>query len=201
MARRSDHSREELKDLILETSWKIVGSQGFEGLTARRVATEIGYAPGTIYNLFKSMNDLYLQINGRTLDLLYETLAAPVCNDPKKEPSTNMVKMASQYMNFAKEYRPYWLMLFSHQMPEGRKSQKWYEEKIDRLFTPLENLLEPFFTPRQGKKRKMAARILWSSVHGLCFLQETGKIALVDGQSSAEDMAKYLIDTFIAGLD
>ena len=38
MARRSDHTREELKNLILEESWKIIEKQGFEGLTARCIA-------------------------------------------------------------------------------------------------------------------------------------------------------------------
>ncbi len=71
MARRKDHSREELKDLILQAAWKIVGAEGYEGLTARRVAAEIGYAPGTIYNLFASMDDLCQQLCGRTLDDLY----------------------------------------------------------------------------------------------------------------------------------
>jgi len=200
MARRSDHTREELKDLILATSWKIAGNDGFEGLTARRIAAEIGYAPGTIYNLFESMDDLYLQINARTLDRLYAILCGAACNDPAKSPAKNMKKMAGLYMEFAQGNRPYWLMLFNHRLPDGRKVQPWYQEKIDRLFDPLENLLKPLFGAKQDKKRKMAARVLWSSVHGLCFLQETGKIALVGDKAPAEAMASYLIDTFLAGV-
>lgn len=201
MARRSDHTREELKQLILDKAWKIAGKKGFEGLTARAIAAEAGYAPGTIYNLFKSMDDLILQINARTLDLLYETLSNPACNDPKKSPSGNMKAMAASYMAFARDYRPYWLMLFHFRLPEGRKVQKWYQGKIDALFEPLEKLLTPLFTERQKNKRKMAARVLWSSVHGLCFLQETGKVSIVSGDDGqAGDMAAYLIDTFLAGL-
>ena len=75
MARRNDHTREELKDLIIEESWRIIEKHGFEGLTARRIAKNIGYAPGTIYNMFISMDDLYLQLNAKTLDLLLATLS------------------------------------------------------------------------------------------------------------------------------
>lgn len=67
MARRSDHTRDELRTLILEAAWSIIGQENAEGLTARRVASEIGYAPGTVYNLFESMDDLILNINLRTL--------------------------------------------------------------------------------------------------------------------------------------
>lgn len=200
MARRSDHTRDQLEDMILKTSWEIVGKNGFEGLSARRVASDIGYAPGTIYNVFESMDSLCLRINGQTLDRLYDVLNEPACNDPRKTPVGNMKKMAELYMAFAHEYRPYWLMLFSHRMLEGRKLEDWYQEKIDKLFDPLENLLRPLFSTRQERKRKMTARVLWSSVHGLCFLQETGKIHLVDGKAPV-DMASYLIDTFIAGIE
>ena len=201
MARRSDHSREELKDMILKTSWRIIGAEGSDALSARRIAGEIGYTPGTIYNLFASMDDLYLQLNTRTLDALYDVLTSPACNDPAKKPVTNMKKMASLYMAFARDNRPYWLMLFSHRSAEGGKEPAWYREKIDRLFTPLEHILDPLFKQQQGRKRKMAARVLWSSVHGLCFLQQTGRISLVGGKAGTDDLAGYLIETFVAGIE
>ena len=201
MARRSDHTREELKALIIEESWKIIKKHGFEGLTARRIAKNIGYAPGTIYNLFSSMDDLYLQLNARTLDLLLAALSDSKCHDPKKSPIANMKAMAGHYMEFAREHRPYWLMLFNLKVTEDRADLDWYHEKVNRLFTPLEGLLEPYFTPEQGRKRKIAARVLWASVHGLCFLQETGKMSIVSNQNTAPDMADYLIDTFVAGIE
>ncbi len=201
MARRSDHTREELKALIIKESWRIIEKYGFEGLTARRIAKNIGYAPGTIYNMFSSMDDLYLQLNAKTLDLLLATLSDQKCNDPEKSPIKNMKAMAQHYMEFAKEHRPYWLMLFNLKVTENRTDASWYHEKVDQLFTPLENLLEPYFISKQNKTRKVAARVLWASVHGLCFLQETGKISIVSDKNTAPDMAGYLIDTFIAGIE
>ncbi len=201
MARRSDHTRDELKILVLDKAWQLIDSKGFEGLTARAIASEIGYAPGTIYNLFDSMDDLYLQINARTLDILYDTLSAPVCNNPGKPSQDNMKAMALAYMDFARDYHPYWLMLFNFRLPEDRKVQAWYQEKIDRLFEPLETLLQPMFPEAHERKMKMAARVLWSSVHGLCFLQETGKVSIVSQNDASSDIASnFLIETFLAGL-
>ena len=200
MARRSDHTRVELQEMILSAAWRIIGAEGFEAVTARRIAAEINYAPGTIYNIFPSMDALYLQVNARTLDLLKDVLNSPQCHDPRRSPAINLKNMAALYMGFARDYRLYWLMLFSHRLPEGRKELAWYQAKIDQLFTPLESLLTPLFSNRQEKKRKMAGRVLWASVHGLCFLQETDKIPLVAGRAAADDMSSYLIDIFIAGL-
>lgn len=200
MARRSDHTRDELKKIILEESWNIIEKQGVAGLTARRIAKNIGYAPGTIYNVFGSMDDLYLNVNSLTLDKLYGLLASPECQSEQKTPVQNMKKMAQLYREFAKENRQHWLMLFTYTLPKNKKPSAWYEEKVARLFEPLENLLEGFYTSQQARKRKMAARVLWASVHGICFLEETGKIPLVSNQENPPDMSGYLIDNFILGV-
>lgn len=201
MARRKDHSRDELKDLVLEKAWNIVGQAGFEGVTARAIAKAIGYAPGTIYNLFDSMDDLYLQVNARTLDRLYEALNASVSGGSDQTPAENMKVMAQAYMTFAHDYRSHWMMLFHYRMPDGAKPGPWYEEKIERLFAPLESLMEPLFPQGQDRRRKVAARVLWASVHGLCFLQETGKLSVVDDRSAGAAPVQFLIDTFLAGLE
>jgi hypothetical protein len=146
------------------------------------------------------MEALYLELNGRTLDLLHGVLSSPACHDTKKTPVQNMKKMAALYRGFAHDMRPHWLMLFNQELPEGRKLEPWYQEKIDRLFVSLERLLGPFFTARQERKMKMAARILWASTHGLCFLEETGKMPRLEGESAFAEMSGYLIDSFVAGM-
>lgn len=201
MARRSDHNREELKRMILDSAWRIVTGKGFEGLTARAVAKDIGYAPGTIYNLFDSMDDLYLSVNALTLDKLYKVLSDPSICSSEKTVLENMKAMAGLYMTFAHENRAHWLMLFTHHLPEGQKIPQWYQEKIDLLFQPLEELLKPYYDDDEDKKRKIAARALWASIHGVCFLEQTGKLPVMDDKDmQARAMVDYLIESFFRGL-
>jgi AcrR family transcriptional regulator len=61
MARRSDHSRDELYNLAMTAARDIVRREGMAALTARGLATAIGYSPGTLYNLFDSLDELALQ--------------------------------------------------------------------------------------------------------------------------------------------
>ncbi len=201
MARRSDHSRDELRALILDTSWNIVSNRGHEALSARHVAKEIGYTPGTIYNIFQSMDDLCVHLNARTLDMLYDALDAPQCNDPNKSPIQNIKKMAEIYLFFAQSYGAHWKLLFTLDTSDWQGDVQWYGEKIEKLFQPLESLLKKFLPNSREMECKDAARILWASVHGLCFLQETGKISVVAEERSASQMSDYLIETFVAGLD
>ena len=200
MARRSDHSREELKALVLSVAWSLIEEEGVGSVTARRVAKEVGYAPGTIYNLFESMDDLYLQINAQTLDLLAEVLNAPVCHDAKKTPVENIKEMAVHYSEFSKSHRAHWLMLFTHTLSDGDSAPSWYRDKVEELFNPLELLLSPFYNENQKVEHKLAVRGLWASVHGVCFLAETGRDSIVLNQEKISDVMTYLIDTFMAGV-
>ena len=57
MGRRSAHSRDEIRDMAISAASKIVEKQGFQSLTARKVASEIGYTVGTLYHVFRNFDD------------------------------------------------------------------------------------------------------------------------------------------------
>src|SRR6478736_441854 len=101
MARRSDHAPEELKRLALEAAEAIALEEGLRGLTVRRVAERIGYAPGTIYNLFANLDDLIVQLNGMTLDALAVELGAAAGGSPATRPQ----RLVEAYFDFV-ESRP-----------------------------------------------------------------------------------------------
>ena len=67
MARRSDHSREELRAMALKAGREIIMEQGVKNLTTRAVAKRMGYSPGTLYMLFENADDLKFAINVGTL--------------------------------------------------------------------------------------------------------------------------------------
>jgi len=100
MARRSDHSREELHALILECARGIAEKKGLRGLTARRIAADIGYAPGTIYNLFANLDNLILQLRGNTLDAFYDFMSA---NAIDGDPEEILINIANNYITFVRE--------------------------------------------------------------------------------------------------
>ncbi len=43
MVRRSDHTKDELKQMAINAGYNIIKSQGFNKFSARKVASEIGY--------------------------------------------------------------------------------------------------------------------------------------------------------------
>ena len=68
MARRSDHTREELRELLVREGHALMAETGFARFSGREVAKRAGYTVGTIYNIFGSLDGLLLAINTRTFE-------------------------------------------------------------------------------------------------------------------------------------
>jgi hypothetical protein len=105
--------------------------------------------------------------------------------------------LAAGYIAFAGARPKLWGVLFEHHLPEPRQLPDWQDDKIKRLFGLLEQALEPLFPPNGEAERSHAARVLWSSLHGICSLESLGKLAVSE---SADKMADTLVTCFLAGL-
>src|SRR3990167_3233224 len=97
MGRRSIHTPEELRELIIQAATDIVERDGLAGLSAREIAKRIGYSPGTLYNVFENLDDLLLTIEARLLDTLAERLAK---TDPAGAPDERLRRLAGAYFAF-----------------------------------------------------------------------------------------------------
>ena len=76
MGRRSTHTPQQLRELILDAAQDIIQVQGLAGLSAREIARRIEYSPGTIYNMFENLDDVVLHVEARVLEALDKRLSA-----------------------------------------------------------------------------------------------------------------------------
>lgn len=196
MARRGDHSREEIRSMALDAAGAIVAAEGYRGLSARKVAGAIGYTVGTLYLVFENLDDLVLQVNGRTLDALGDRLAA--CRGGALAPRDALLALAVAYIAYAEAQTPRWSMLFDYVAEKGNALPDWYQAKLSRVFGLAEAALKPLGDHRTELEIQQAARVLWAGVHGICTLKIRQRMELAGGQSS-EAMARMLIDNFLKG--
>ena len=196
MARRSDHSRDEIKEMALAAAERIVFDEGQAGLSARKVAAAIGYTVGTLYLVFENLDDLVLQVNGRTLDRLDDRMRE--VQREERDPERLLVALGHAYIRFADEQRHLWQMIFESRFPEGRGMPPWFGEKVGRMFALVEESLAPLAQQRSKKEIAQAARALWGGIHGICILAITGKLD-VAGVASAHGLAESLVTNYLQG--
>ena len=113
MGRRSDHSRAELEQLILQEGHRQMAEQGFARFSAREVAKRIGYSIGTLYNVFGSYDRLILAINTETFRLWTADLTARL-----SEAGADRIRaLVEGYFSFARQNRNLWMAIYDHRLP------------------------------------------------------------------------------------
>ena len=195
MARRSEHSQEEIKEMVLKAAETIVIDEGFAELKVRKVAMEIGYTVGSIYMVFDNMADLIMHVKGRTLDDITDQLKQ-VNNDDHAEQTIE--RLAKTYLTFASQNFNRWSMIFEHRLTEDEAVPDWYQQKVDHIFSLVELQFKQLETSHSEEQSKQAARALWSGVHGICTLSLTGKLDLL-GVNNIENTVELLVENFIKG--
>ncbi|MCB1505399.1 MAG: TetR/AcrR family transcriptional regulator [Hyphomicrobiaceae bacterium] len=197
MGRRSVHTPEELREHILNTATELISTSGLTGLSAREVARRIGYSAGTIYNVFKNLDDLILTIEERMLDELDASLnELPHDPDPRK----NLLQLAEAYLAFTHKNPLRWNLLFEHHLPQGMDVPAQYQAKLDGLLSRIENALQPIANTSDEAELKRRARVLWAGVHGITSLSTAGKLSSVTTETAAP-LVRDLVQTYIDGLN
>ncbi|MEO0642572.1 MAG: helix-turn-helix domain-containing protein, partial [Pseudomonadota bacterium] len=59
MGRRSDHTANELRQLLIECGHKLIAERGFAKFSGREAARRAGYTVGTLYNVFGSLDGYF----------------------------------------------------------------------------------------------------------------------------------------------
>ncbi len=195
MARRSEHSQKEIKEMVLKAAETIVIEEGFNKLKVRQIAMDIGYTVGSIYMVFDNLADLVMHIKGKTLDDMTEQLKL-VSEELSAE--QNIIKLAMTYQNFASQNFNRWNMIFEHSFSENEAIPEWYQQKVDFIFNLVELQFHRLSTQDNEEQTRLAARALWSGVHGICTLSLSGKMNLL-GINSIENTVILLVESFIKG--
>lgn len=196
MARRSDHSRDQIHEMALSATERIVGEQGYQGLSARKVAGAIGYTVGTLYLVFDNLDDLILQVNGRTLDRLHARMVQEQAK--QKQAKERLLQLGHSYIQFACEEPHTWQMIFEHRLTGEREIPEWFQLKVARMFALVETGLEPLAAQHSPGEIALAARALWSGVHGVCILAVSDKLDVV-GVESVQNLTDLLVGNFLKG--
>lgn len=196
MDRRSVHTPDELRELIIEATTAIVQQNGLEGLSAREIAKRVGYSPGTLYNVFENLDDLLLIIEARLLDELAGRLAG---TDTSGTPGDRLRRLVGAYFVFTQERPKLWNLLNEHRMPAGRDVPEWYQAKVEKLLMPLEEALAPLLVGSDPGSQKRHARTLWASVHGMTSLSTADKLSHVTAHAG-RSLVDGLVSTYLDGL-
>jgi len=194
MARRSEHSQEEIKTMILDAAEQVIIAQGVSALKARSVAKEIGYTVGSLYMVYANMADLILHVNARTLDAIILQLKQTSLNDAE----TVMKRLALVYMNYGVQNFNRWRLIFDDRLLADSVTPDWYQDKIDNVIIQFELGLATLKPELNALELKTTALAFFSGLQGVCAFSLKSNLDK-DDMKKVEATILLLISNFIRG--
>ena len=196
MGRRGHHTFEQLSKMILDSAGKLLATEGCQKVSTRKIADSIGYSVGTLYNIFQNLDDIYINLNGRTIDKMILLINKALLN--KK---TSPIKsIAYAYIKFSCEEFNSWSLLFEYRFADNIVLPKWYEDKIktlhDIVLQPLKNIL----AIDNEEILNQYISVLWSGIHGICVLTSNGKLKRTTGTFKPNTLIDNFIDNYLNGI-
>ncbi len=191
MPRPAKAPREDMVEMVLDAAERAAREGGLRAVAMRRIASEIGYVAGSIYNAVGDLDEVVLRLNARTLRRLREHIRDRVT--PGKDAAANAMGVADAYLEFVAADPLVWSLILEHSTP-GRALPDWYQEELARTTGLVDEVLKPLI-PEAAVRRDSVA-VLWAALHGLASLSSTGKLAVING-GNPRRMARLLIARFL----
>lgn len=199
MARRNDHSPEELTQMVLSETNRLLEEQPASELSLRKIAKLVGYAPSTLVNLFSSFNNLLLVANGVTLDEMFAA-ADQATADTSLSPEQSLQELAFAYLEFALSHPHRWQLVFDHSMPDDLEIPEHHQKKIDRLFETIEQQLSRLNPQLPSSEIELSARVIWASIHGITQLAVNDKLFVsqdIDGKTMLSTLLTHYLTSWL----
>jgi AcrR family transcriptional regulator len=197
MARRSDHNRDELRSMALQAAYDIVVNEGTNNLTTRKVAAQMGYSVGTLYLIFKNLDDLKLALNIQSVARLRSRL-----RDATKDiagPAEQLKAMAHYYLEFGLQRPNLWRLMFEHQIPGDDPMPESITRETDALLDLLVDRFGKLMPDADAQELLQVTTAYWSALHGVTHLVITEKLKLAHADSP-HDVLQRQMDILFRGL-
>lgn len=167
-----------LRQKILDVSREILLSQGFAGLTMRRVAEAIDYSPAAIYLHFQSREQIAQELCFAGLRRLYERLQSVTAKDP----ATRLSGYARAYLEYSQSDPETYRLIF---MADSQLTKAVFTHRDTGGGEAALRLIVIAFTELHTGSKKTCgkpaelAELFWASLHGLASLRIACSQALI----------------------
>jgi len=201
---RRERERSETRERILDAARELFVTEGYEGVTMRKVAEKIEYSPTAIYVHFHDKEQLFLELCHSDYRRLAESFQQ-IAQIP--DPVERLRRIGHGYMKFGLENPNHYRMMFmtSHPpLPEGAEKEMGKgnpeEDAYEFLRQTVQEVLHAGAFRPDLTDVDLIAQTLWAGVHGVVSLE----IAKGDDDwipwVPIEKRANAIIDGFLRGL-
>ena len=204
---RGPDELKEVKDRILEVAIKLINEMGFNNMSMRKLASKLGMTATNIYNYFSSKDELYLIIQTKGFNIMYDNFVDSCIGI--KDPGLKLKNVLTEYLSFGIGSPNWYNIIFSMDTPK-------YADYRDKEIEPIAYLEKQAglklidFTSNIVNElcqvkglSEMNARFrtiqIWTQLHGIVSLYNSR--VLQEVEEDTETIITMLVDDFIQNLE
>ncbi len=203
---RKERERMQRKEIFLDAALSLFQQNGIAETTMDHIAEKAEYSKGTLYQFFRSKEDIQYEVSIRGAEILNQKLRRSI--DQKKSGLQNLESIGWAFISFSKEYEVYFDLFIMFQSIDMSKLNIPIE-KVDQYFkeqspfTIIIKMVEEGI--KDGSLRSdlnivNTATTLWSQMLGLLIVQKYKKEIYNIFDVNEEEIFRTNFDVLVKGV-
>lgn len=161
---RRERQRAEQRAELLEAAHALVKEEGYEGLTIRKLANKVGYAPMSVYSYFEDKHAILMALAEDAFGILARRIERRKPADPLQGLRVGLLEYAAFGLENPNEYRTIFMTRALHD--DGEKNYAEIEAKNPALQVMLKGVGACVETGVMRGEVHAIATLLWTFMHG-----------------------------------
>jgi AcrR family transcriptional regulator len=201
---RREREKSETRDKILDAARELFVTEGFEGVSMRKVAEKIEYSPTAIYVHFADKQELFRELCHQDYARLAEVFQSSAMST---DPVERLKQIGAIYIDFGTRYPNHYRFMFMTphpaQEPDEADREMMGNPEMDAyafLKWAVQQAIDAGCFREELTDAELISQTLWASVHGVIALHiAKGCDAWVDWRP-LQDRAQMMPDVTLRGL-
>ena len=198
---RREREKSETREKILDAARELFATEGYEGVSMRRVAEKIEYSPTAIYVHFTDKEELFRELCHQDYARLAEVFQSSVIST---DPIERLKQIGAIYIDFGIRYPNHYKFMFMaphppQELDEVDREMHGNPEKDAYAFLKwaVQQAIDAGRLREELHDAEVISQTLWASVHGVISLEiAKGHDAWVDWRPIKDRMAMMIEVTF-----
>lgn len=172
---RREREKSETRDKILDAARELFVTEGYEGVSMRRVADKIEYSPTAIYVHFADKNELFHELCHQDYARLAEVFQSSAMST---DPVERLVQIGRTYIEFGATHPNHYKFMFmtAHPAlePNEEDQEKMGNPELDAyafLKWSVQQAIDAGCFRQELTDAELVSQTLWAAVHGVISLQ------------------------------
>ena len=201
---RREREKSETRDKILDAAREIFITEGYEGVSLRKVAEKIEYSPTAIYVHFSDKEELFRELCHQDYARLAQVFQSSVMST---DPIARLKQIGAIYIDFGTRYPNHYKFMFMtphpvHELDDQDRAMHGNPEKDAYAFLKwaVQQAIDAGCFHGEVQDAEVVSQTLWAAVHGVISLEiAKGCDAWVDWRP-IEERAEMMLDVTLRGL-